>query len=361
MAFDGLRVLSLESRRAVEIERLIRNQGGEPFVAPSVREVPLEQNREAMKFAEGLFAGDFDMVIFLTGVGAKLLDQVIGTRWPAGSLAEALGKVAVVVRGPKPAGVMREWNVPIAVAVPEPNTWREVLAATAGRTEKRIALQEFGRTSAELIRGLESRGAHVTKVPVYQWELPENIEPLREAARKLALDEIDVVLFTASIQVENLFRVAEEIGLGDAARRGMSRAVVASIGPTTSETLREMNLPVDFEPSHPKMGFLLSETAAAAAGILKNKRGAVASSGGATLGDAGSKSRFAMRSARYTSMAMSLPAGILAGYLIGYALDAWLHTGFLKIVCLILGVVGSFAQIIQSLSRDMKRDAALKK
>jgi len=361
MAFDGLRVLSLESRRAVEIERLIRNQGGEPFVAPSVREVPLKQNREAMQFAEKLFAGDFDMVIFLTGVGAKLLDQVIATRWPAGSLAEALEKVAVVVRGPKPAGVMREWNVPISITVPEPNTWREVLAATEGRTGKHIAVQEFGRTSEELIRGLESRGAQVTKVPVYQWELPEDIEPLREAARKLALGEIDVVLFTASIQVENLFRVAEEIGLAEAARRGMARAVVASIGPTTSETLREMNLPVDFEPSHPKMGFLLSEVATAAAGILKSKRGAVAHSMGTSLGDVSSKSRFAMRSARYTSMAMSLPAGILAGYLIGYGLDLWLHTSFLKIVCLILGVVGSFAQIIQSLSRDMKRDAALKK
>jgi F0F1-type ATP synthase assembly protein I len=207
------------------------------------------------------------------------------------------------------------------------------------------------------MRGLESRGAAVTMVPVYRWELPEDIEPLREAARKLALGEIDVVLFTAAIQVENLFRVAEEIGLAEAARRGMARAVVASIGPTTSETLREMNLPVDFEPSHPKMGFLLSEVAAAAAGILKSKRGDAAS--GATLGDVSAKSRFAMRSARYTSMAMSLPAGILAGYLIGYGLDLWLHTNFLKIVCLILGVVGSFAQIIQSLSRDMKRDAAV--
>lgn len=354
MAFDGLRVLSLESRRAVEIERLIRNQGGDPFVAPSVREVPLEQNTEAMHFAERLFAGDFDMVIFLTGVGAKFLNQVIETRWPADSLAAALRKVPVVVRGPKPAGVMREWNVPITATAPEPNTWREVLAVTEGRTEKRIAVQEYGRTSEELIRGLEARGAQVTKVPVYQWELPENIEPLKEAARKLALAEIDVVLFTAAIQVEHLFRVAEKIGLAEAARRGMAHAVVASIGPTTSETLREMNLPVDFEPSHPKMGFLINEVASAAAGILKTKRGTV--SAAPALGDVSANRKFALRSARYTSMAMSLPAGILAGYLIGYGLDTWLHTSFLKIVFLILGIVSAFAQLIQSLRRDMKRD-----
>lgn len=255
----------------MEIERLIRNQGGVPYVAPSVREVPLEHNTAALAFAERLFHGDFDMVILLTGVGTRLLDQVIATRWPAGSLADALKRVTVVVRGPKPAAVMREWGVPISIAVPEPNTWREVLATTEGRPERRIAVQEFGRPSAELIDELIARGAEVTSVPVYQWELPENVEPLREAARKLAAGEFDVVLFTSSIQAQHLFRVAEELGIADAARRGMARAVVASIGPTTSETLHEMNLPVDFEPSHPKMGFLINELAREAARLLGRK------------------------------------------------------------------------------------------
>ncbi|HEV2201299.1 MAG TPA: uroporphyrinogen-III synthase [Bryobacteraceae bacterium] len=264
-------MLSLESRRAVEIERLIRNQGGAPFVAPSVREVPLEHNTAALAFAERLFHGDFDMVILLTGVGARLLDQVIATRWPPGSLADALKKVTVVARGPKPAAVMREWGVPISMAVPEPNTWREVLAATVDRPERRIAVQEFGRSSDDLIRALAARGADVTPVPVYQWELPQDTEPLREASRKLARAEFDVVMFTSSIQAKHLFRVAEELGIADGARRGMARAVVASIGPTTSEALREMNLPVDFEPSHPKMGFLINELAREAAALLRRK------------------------------------------------------------------------------------------
>lgn len=268
MPFDGLRVLSLESRRAVEIERLIRNQGGVPFVAPSVREVPLEHNTAALAFAERLFLGDFDMVILLTGVGTRLLDQVIATRWPAGSLAAALKRVTVVVRGPKPAAVMREWGVPISIAVPEPNTWREILNDLEGRPEKRIAIQEFGRRSQELIDGLTARGATVTPVPVYQWDLPEDIEPLREAVRKLAAGEFDVVLFTSSIQAEHLMRTANELGLAEAVQRALPRAVVASIGPTTSATLREMNLPVDFEPSHPKMGILINELAREAAKLL---------------------------------------------------------------------------------------------
>ncbi len=122
------------------------------------------------------------------------------------------------------------------------------------------------------MQGLIARGAEVTQVPVYRWALPENAEPLREAARRLASGEIDVVLFTAGVQVENLLRTAEDLGLTEAVRAGLSRTVVASIGPATSETLREMNLPVDFEPSHPKMGILLNEIAARAAGILQSKQ-----------------------------------------------------------------------------------------
>jgi len=212
------------------------------------------------------------MVIFLTGVGARLLNQVLETKYPQGTLADALRKVTVVVRGSKPMGVMREWNVPVAVAVPEPNTWREILAATADRTEKRIAVQEFGRTSGELLEGLRSRGAEVTTVAVYQWDLPEDLGPLREGVRRLAAGQFDVVLFTTSVQVSHLLRIAAEQGVEDQVREALQRAVVASVGPSTSETLSENGLAVDFEPSHPKMGFLVNEVSQRAREILQSKQ-----------------------------------------------------------------------------------------
>ncbi len=272
MAFDGLRVLALESRRAVEIEKLIRTQGGIPFVAPSMREVPLDHNPQALDFAGRLFRGEFDMVILLTGVGARYLNQIIETRWPGGAFADALRRVAVVVRGPKPMAVMREWGVPVAVMVPEPNTWREILTALEDRQEKHIAVQEFGRQSTELLDALIARGAEVTSVPVYQWDMPEDLGPLREAARRLAAGEFDVLLLTSSVQFENLMRVAAELHLEDAVRQAWGRTVIASIGPTTSETLADVGLPADFEPSHPKMGLLVNETAQKVRQILQSKQ-----------------------------------------------------------------------------------------
>ena len=268
-----MRVLALESRRAVEIETLIRTRGGQPFVAPSMREIPLQNNAPAFAFMDRLLAGNFDMVIFLTGVGAKLLAQAIETRHPPGLFQEALRELAVVVRGPKPSGVMREWNVPVVAIAGEPNTWREVLAVTEGRPERNIAVQEFGRGSVELLEALRARGAplgtEVTSVPVYQWELPEDTAPLREAVHRLARGEFDLVLFTAAVQLTHLLQIAEAEHI-DAAP-ALRRAIVASIGPTTSEALREQGIPPDFEPSHPKMGILVTEALQQAPGILQSK------------------------------------------------------------------------------------------
>src|SRR3954470_411267 len=105
MPFNGLRVLSLESRRAIEMATLIRKQGGDPIVAPSMREMPLESNQEAFAFAERLFAGEFEMIILLTGVGTRYLDRILSTRYEPGKFAQALRQLTVVVRGPKPAAV----------------------------------------------------------------------------------------------------------------------------------------------------------------------------------------------------------------------------------------------------------------
>lgn len=269
MSFAGLRVIAFESRRAAEMERLIRNNQGEPFVAPSMREVPLEANEEVFDFAERLFAGEFDMLILLTGVGTRLLHKTLATRYPAERFPEALGRLTVVARGPKPVAALREMGVRPAITAPEPNTWRELLAAVEDRPERRIAVQEYGRSNVELLNALRARGAEVTPVRVYGWDLPEDTGPLREAASRIARGEAEVALFTTAMQVVNLFRVAEECGIGTAAlRAGLARAVIGSIGPTTTEALEEYGVRPDLEPSHPRMGFLVQETAARAREIL---------------------------------------------------------------------------------------------
>ena len=253
--------MCLESRRAEEIAELIRKQGGQPFVAPSMRELPLEENHTAFEFATRLFAAEFQMVVLLTGVGTRQLKRVLAAQYSETEFTEALRRVTLVARGPKPAAALREMGLAPALIAPEPNTWREVLSITEGRPEERIAIQEYGRPNPELISGFEERGACVTCVRIYEWALPENTEPLREAARKLAGGEFDLVLFTTSVQIAHLMRMAEEQGIRPATLAGLRQTVVGSIGPTTTEALEEFGVHPSFEPTHPKMGFLVREAA----------------------------------------------------------------------------------------------------
>jgi len=270
MSFAGLRVVAFESRRANEIAELIRRQSGDPIVAPSMREAPIEKNELVFVFADRLFRGEFDMMILLTGVGTRALNNVLSSRYPPDAFAAALRKLAVVARGPKPLAVLREMQVPAAVAVPEPNTWRELLLAIEGRPEKRIAVQEYGRPNPELLEGLKARGADVTPVRVYQWDLPDDTGPLRQAIQRIANGEADVAVFTTSVQIEHVFRVAGEMHLD--VRDALNRMAIISIGPTTSEALQDFDVQPDMTPSHPKMGFLIKEAAEHSRAILEKKR-----------------------------------------------------------------------------------------
>jgi uroporphyrinogen-III synthase len=285
--FAGMRVLSLESRRAPELAKLISTYGGEPVVAPAMREVPLETNKEALAFAAKLLAGEFDIVIFLTGVGTRVLLNVIEKTHKRDEYIAALQHVKVIARGPKPVAVLRELGVTPAVTVPEPNTWRELLSALDEASHSsqglrlqgaRIAVQEYGVSNPELLEGLKERGAQVSRVPVYQWALPEDQAPLRNAVRALADGNIEAVLLTTSVQVTHLFQIAAEMQLEEALRRGLRRAIVASIGPTTSEELSRRGIRADVQPSHPKMGFLVKEAAERAEELLRQKRKGAASS-----------------------------------------------------------------------------------
>src|ERR1700712_1702346 len=128
-SFDGLRVLSLESRRAKEVEKLIRTYGGQPFVVPFMREIKLESNHAALDFADRLMRGELDVVIFMTGVGVRALLDIVETRYERAAFLDALRKVKVVTRGSKPEATLRELNVRSVATAAEPTTWHELMIA----------------------------------------------------------------------------------------------------------------------------------------------------------------------------------------------------------------------------------------
>src|SRR5438093_7412868 len=118
--------------------------------------------------------------------------------------------------------------------VPEPNTWREILAtldSTFDIRSKRVAIQEYGIFNKELVAELENRGAIVATIPVYRWALPEDLTPLRQAIRKILEGQADVALSTNGNQVDNLFRVAADDKVADSFLRAFKGGGIGSRGP----------------------------------------------------------------------------------------------------------------------------------
>jgi uroporphyrinogen decarboxylase len=272
--FQGLRVAALESRRHIEMARLIEKHGGTPFVSPSMREVPLEENTAAVDFANRLITGGVDILVLTTGVGFTYLLEAIERHVDNDRFLNALADMTTIARGPKPVAAMKKIGLTPTLRVPEPNTWRELLTTLDEQEpvdHQVVAIQEYGASNASLVAGLEARGAVVIRVPVYRWALPEDCTLLEENVRALVAGERDVLIITSAHQVTNLMAVAKKLGVEDDLQKSLKQVVVASIGPITSERLHECQLSADLHPEHPRMGQLVASTARQGRAILSRK------------------------------------------------------------------------------------------
>lgn len=275
MGFEGLRILTLESRRADVVQKLVTEQGGDNFNAPSVQERPLEINPQAAQFATELIAGEYDMVIFTTGAGTRYLLDVVTASGALEPFLAALRRVRVVSRGPKPASVLNEVKVPVSVNVPEPNTWREVLDATESLEARHVAVQEYGVPNPELIQLLRQRDMVVTPVSIYRWDLPEDLGPLEEAVRRVHERWCHIAVFLSSVQLTHLLRIAERYALRDEIISALQQdIVVVSIGPVMTDALVREGLRPDFEPKHPKLGICIRQLAEQSRQLVNAKRSA---------------------------------------------------------------------------------------
>ncbi len=274
--FDGLTVAAFESRMAAEMTRLIERHGGKPLMAPALREIPLEDNSAALQFGDRLMREGLDVLVLMTGAGTTALFEVLQSRHSKSDLAAALKHTVLIARGPKPVAALKALGFPPTFTVPEPNTWVDVVSTLdAHRPVQglRVAVQEYGLPNQDLLEALKQRGAQVTPVPVYRWALPENTAPLKQVISQILAGLVQVMLVTNAAQIDHVVQLVEQEGNMAPFKEACKRLVVASIGPTASERIRSHGLPVDFEPSHGKMGILVKETSEQVHRLLKTKWG----------------------------------------------------------------------------------------
>ncbi len=275
MAFNGMTIAAFETRMATELARLIERYGGRPLVAPVLREIPLGDNSIVHEFGARLMAGHIDLLILLTGIGTITLFDLLKTSYSWPTVLAALQRCTIVARGPKPVAALKAAGLKATLTVPEPNTWHDIMRTLdEHRPVKglRVALQEYGVSNPDLLKALEQRGAEAFPVPIYKWALPEDLGPLRHALDEIMAGRVHVVLITNAIQVDHVMQVLEQDEKVQPFQAALKKMVVTSIGPTASERLRQHGWPVDFEPSHPKMGVLIKEVAEQTSSMLDRKR-----------------------------------------------------------------------------------------
>ncbi len=256
----------------------ISKRGWRALSAPTMQEIPFEKNPEAFAFGEKLLAGKIDMVICMTGVGTRMLIEVLSARFSQEKIITALSAKTIVARGPKSIKALKEFGIPVTLTIPEPNTTLEILetldlsSKSISLDGKTVAIQEYGLPSEDLMEGLKKRKAHVIRVPVYRWALPDNLKPLEEAMDEIIRGKVQIAFFTNAMQARHVVQVAEQRGVEKEFRNAMKKVVIASVGPTCSEAVRECGFAVDFEPAHAKMGQLVSESAAQIEKLLEEKK-----------------------------------------------------------------------------------------
>lgn len=274
---DGTTIVSFESRMADETRRMIEKYGGRDIAAPSMQEVPLERHQDVFDFGERLVDGGVDALVLLTGVGTRMLIEMLKTRHEESVLFAAFRQVPIVARGPKPVRALKEFGLQADLKVPEPNTWREVLEAFDAGDRigsihgKHVSIQEYGQPNEELAAALRERGAEVEQVSIYRWELPDDVGPLKSGIRAIIEGRADVAMFTSRTQADHMFKVAESEGWTDELKEALRGITVASIGPVCTGGLRSHGIEPDVEPAHPKLGVLIQEIASGA-GNRKGRR-----------------------------------------------------------------------------------------
>src|SRR5262245_20779875 len=108
---EKITVAITEHRYTKEFASLFERLADRVYACPLLQEIPVENRTEVENFVRLVSSGKLNLMIFLTGVGARFLISGADSIGMGEQFRSALEKMKIVVRGPKPVAALRQFNI----------------------------------------------------------------------------------------------------------------------------------------------------------------------------------------------------------------------------------------------------------
>lgn len=242
-----------ESRELDVFATLLERRGARVLRCPlvAIRDAP--DPAPVLDWLRQFSAGACDDLLLFTGEGLCRLLDVLDRHAPserAGFVAR-LAQVRIVVRGPKPARVLRELGLrPDRIAEPATTAGMIACLREFDLRGRHVGVQLYGsEPNAPLMAFLAEAGAQAVPVAPYRYADAADDADVLALIRRMRQGEVDVIAFTSLQQVARLFRVADQHEQGRALGEALHRTVVAAVGPVVAEALSRHGVVVKVVPA----------------------------------------------------------------------------------------------------------------
>lgn len=239
-------LLPRAASQAAATAHLVRERGAEPLCLPLISiEAPADVERVRIA-ARSLHT--YDWVVLTSANGAE---RLLATLEEERLDARAFGSAKIGVIGPKTAEPLRRFGLTPDLIAKEYVAEGLLDSLLSQQPLRRVLVFRAAEARELLPDELRSRGVEVDVVAAYQTRRvgAQHTDRLNSM---LEQQQVDAVLVTSSSIAQALVET-----LGPAARARLSRVIVASIGPVTSQTLTELGVHVDLTaPEHTVPGLL---------------------------------------------------------------------------------------------------------
>ena len=236
--------------QAEEAGRLITDMGGIPYYVPAIEIKGLSNFSSVKKFIAELQKGQVDYVILMSTNGVKYLFEATEKLKMTDKLQEGLAKTFMIAVGPRTAEALAEYRVHVDM-VPTKYSSEGLIESLKDKDlkGKKIRIPRTSNATPTLTDRLREMGSKVKEIYVYESSLPVDKELKTKFFNDLVSGKINAIVFGSGLSAKNIFKMLSEKASMDTIRQIIyEKITTVAIGPTTAETLKEINIQVDVMP-----------------------------------------------------------------------------------------------------------------